>query len=130
MHKAKTDLPARIDAPGAVARQGTGFGDAGDLGGMSGEQFEMAAGTDITPLLEGLDGDRCQVPHWGYVLSGEVVVSYDDDAEERDVAGDLFYWPPGHTVRVVEDAELVMFSPAEDHAAVLDHMCERLDAAD
>ena len=25
---------------------------------------------DATPLLKGLPDDRCQCPHWGYVVSG------------------------------------------------------------
>jgi hypothetical protein len=44
-------------------------------------------------------------------------------------AGDLFYWPPGHSVRVETDAELVMFSPQADHALVLDHIAAKLAPA-
>ena len=27
--------------------------------------IEMPAGTDFTPLFEGLPDDACQCPHWG-----------------------------------------------------------------
>ena len=52
----KNDIPTRIDAPGAVARQSPGFGETGGkLGTMGAEYFSMAAGADLAPLLEGLD---------------------------------------------------------------------------
>ena len=38
----------------------------------------MAAGVDMAPLLEGLNDDSCHAPHWGYVLSGQVIVTYGD----------------------------------------------------
>ena len=65
MHIAKQDIPVRIDVPGAVARQKTNFGDPTGYGMISGEYFSLAAGTDISPLLQGLEGDLCQSPHWG-----------------------------------------------------------------
>ncbi len=82
MHIAKKDLPIKIDVPGAVARQGVGFGDPSGLGALVGEYFSLGAGTDMAPLLKGLEDDACQAPHWGYMISGEVVVTYTDDAEE------------------------------------------------
>jgi len=44
-------------------------------------------------------------------------------------ANDLFYWPPGHNVRVEEDAEIVMFSPEREHTEVIDHMKRKVAAA-
>ena len=73
MKVSKDRIPAKIDVPGAVARQLAGFGDATGLGKMGGEWFSLGAGTDIQPLLKGLQGDACQAPHWGYMLSGELV---------------------------------------------------------
>jgi hypothetical protein len=35
---------------------------------------------------------------------------------------DLFYWPPGHNVKVDADAEIIMFSPQHEHSHVIDHM--------
>ena len=40
----------------------TGFGDASGCGTLAGEYFSLAAGTDIAPLLQGLDEDGCQSP--------------------------------------------------------------------
>jgi hypothetical protein len=123
MHITKNDIPTKIDVPGAIARQATGFGEASDCGTLSAEYLTLGAGTDIAPLLKGLDDDACQSPHWGYVLSGEVVVTYTNGRDEEICkAGDLIYWPAGHSVRVVEDAELILFSPQVAHTEVMDHM--------
>src|SRR6186997_2129278 len=50
---------------------------------------------DHAPLLKGLPDDRCQCPHWGYVLKGRMTFRY-ADREEVFEAGDAFYAPPGH----------------------------------
>lgn len=126
MRMAKTDIPVRIDVPGAKARLQTDFGDASGYGKISGEYFSLGAGTDIAPLLKGLEGDLCQSPHWGYLLQGELVVSYADGTSEAVHGGDLFYWPPGHTVRVGQDAEVVLFSPQHEHVPVIDHMLRKM----
>ncbi len=122
MRVAKNDIPTRIDAPGAVARQQTCFGDASRYGMISGEYFSLGAGADITPLLQGLEGDLCQCPHWGYVLEGDLTVTYADGTDEETTGGDLFYWPPGHTVRVGRDAEVILFSPQFEHSEIIAHM--------
>ena len=126
MHVPKTQIPAKIDVPGAVARQATDFGDATGFGKMAGEYFSLGAGADIAPLLKGLEGDACHAPHWGYMLSGEVVVTYTDGSAETCAESDLFYWPPGHSVRVVKDAEVILFSPQREHSQVLEHMLNRM----
>jgi hypothetical protein len=126
MHVRKDDVPVKMDVPGAVARQLTGFGDASAYGEISGEYFSLAAGTDIAPLLEGLEDDACHAPHWGYLLQGTVVVTYTDAAEETCTGGDLFFWPAGHSVRVTDDAEVILFSPQAEHSSVMAHMGEKL----
>lgn len=126
MRITKNDIPTKIDVPGAVARQAIGFGDVSGYTSLGAEYFSLGAGTDIAPLLQGLLGDACQAPHWGYMISGDVVVTYTDGAEDDCVGGDLFYWPPGHSVRVVADAEVILFSPQVEHGAVMDHMLTRM----
>lgn len=116
-----TDLPVKIDAPGAHARHLPDFGIA-PSGPLAAEYFTLGAGADLAPLLVGLEHDACQSPHWGFMISGDVVVSYTEGEDERCSTGDFFYWPPGHSVRVEDDAELVMFSPQIEHAPVLDHI--------
>ena len=128
MRIAKEDVPVKINAPGAIARVATKFGDASGYGKFGGEYFSLGAGADLEPLLKGLDGDLCQAPHWGYLIEGQITVTYNDGTEESVKGGDLFYWPPGHTVRVGEDAELILFSPQEEHGRVLEHLRVRMGA--
>ena len=76
--------------------------------------------------FRGLKDDLCQSPHWGYLLQGDLVVTFADGTNENVLAGDLFYWPPGHTVRVAEDAEVILFSPEREHSEVIDHMLAKM----
>jgi len=122
----KNAIPVKIDVPGAVARQARDFGDPSGFGTLGGEYFSLGTGTDIAPLLRGLEGDGCQAPHWGYMLSGDVVITYTDGTDETCSAGDLFYWPPGHSVRVLDDAEVILFSPQVEHTKVMDHMLTQM----
>jgi hypothetical protein len=127
MRISKEQIPVKLDVPGATARQLSDFGTA--AGTFGAEYFSLGAGTDITPLLQGLEGDLCQAPHWGYVISGAVVVTYADGAVERCADGDVFHWPAGHTVRVEHDAEVILFSPQHEHLAVMEHMARKLGVA-
>jgi hypothetical protein len=126
MHITKNEIPVKIDVPGAVARQAEGFGDPAGFATFGGEYFSLGAGTDIAPLLKGLTGDACQSPHWGYLISGELVVTYTDGTDETCSGNDLFYWPPGHSVRAVTDTEVILFSPQVDHGLVMDHMLAQM----
>jgi len=127
MRIARDDVPTRIDVPGATARQQTDFGDVSGYGKMGTEYFTFGAGTDITELLHGLEGDLCQSPHWGYVVEGAITAIYSDGEEETVRTGDLFYWPPGHSVRAEEDTDMVMFSPQKEHGEVIDHIRRKVD---
>lgn len=126
MRIAKEEIPVKFNVPGATTRQIGGFGEIAGVGQMAGEYFTLGAGVDIAPLLKGLERDLCQSPHWGYLIAGEVVATFGDGREETVRGGDLFYWPPGHTVRVTRDAELVIFSPLHEHGRVLDHLMKQL----
>lgn len=126
MKISKDNIEVKMEIPGAVIRQQTDFGDAAGLGKISGEYFSLSAGVDTTPLFMGLEGNLCQCPHWGYLLSGKLIVTYADGREEVVNAKDLFYWPSGHNVKVIEDAEIIMFSPQEEHTHVIDHMKEKV----
>lgn len=127
MRIAKEDIPVRIDVPGAKARQQNDFGDVSNYGKMGAEFFSFGAGTDISDLLTGLESDKCQSPHWGYVIKGSITALYDNGEEEKCTTGDLYYWPPGHSVRAEEDTDVVMFSPQHEHGAVIEHIQKKLD---
>ena len=107
MHTSKADLAPRT------------FGDYEGRMADSGEwriAFESVPATfppDDSPF-RGLPDDRCQCPHWGYVVSGAVTFRY-ADRDEVCVAGDAFYTPPGHIpVKHEPGTELVTFSPTEE----------------
>src|SRR6266545_3482135 len=126
MRVAKEKVDVRMEIPGAVIRQRTEFGDASGFDTISGECFTRSAGVDTTPLFQGLEGDLCQCPHWGFVLSGQLTTTDANGARETVNANDLFYWPPGHNVKVDADAEIVMFSPQREHSHVINHMIEKV----
>ena len=122
----KDDIEVKIEIPGAIIRQKTDFGDATGLGKISGEYFSLSAGVDTTPLFMGLEGNLCQCPHWGYLLSGQLTTTDAEGIEETVNGKELFYWPSGHNVKVNEDAEIVMFSPQKEHTHVINHMIEKV----
>ena len=51
-----------------------------------------------------------------------------DGAEEVVRAGEVCYWPPGHTVRVEEDYEAIEFCPSEPMRAVVEHLKSQLES--
>ncbi|MFA7324529.1 MAG: hypothetical protein WC005_09230 [Candidatus Nanopelagicales bacterium] len=122
MRVSQNDVDVRMQIPGAVIRQRREFGSVEGYSAISGEYFTLAAGVDTTPLFEGLEGDLCQCPHWGYVLNGRLTTTDATGVQETVSQNDLFYWPSGHNVKVEEDAEIIMFSPQAEHTLVIDHM--------
>ncbi|MGB5821243.1 MAG: hypothetical protein WBG90_17290 [Saonia sp.] len=97
-------------------------------GGMTVAINEPPAGTDFTPLLEGLENNSCQVPHWGYLEKGAIRMKYDDGKEEVLKAGEVFYMPPGHTGVVEKDVRLIDFSPQQEFKEVVHHIEEKVAA--
>ena len=126
MRVTKDDVYVRMQIPGAVIRQRTDFGTVSGFDRISGEYFTLSAGVDTTPLFQGLEGNLCQCPHWGYVLRGRLTTTDSKGALETVNANDLFYWPPGHNVKVEADAEIIMFSPQREHTQVINHMIEKV----
>jgi hypothetical protein len=118
MHQFTHELPVMLEAPGTTVRNAT-------LGGMAVGYLELPAGTDFTPLFEGLPDDACQCPHWGYVIRGAVHLRYTDGTEEVTGAGAVFYWPAGHTAWVDEDTALIDFSPEDAFAIVGAHIARK-----
>jgi len=64
--------------------------------------------------------------HRGTVLKGSIHVRYADGREEVVRAGDVYHWPPGHTVWVDEDYEAVEFSPSGPMCDLIDHLNSKL----
>ena len=80
----------------------------------------MLAGTllSATPLFAGLPEDRCQSPHWGYVMAGKVTFRYADRDEVYE-AGDAYYAPPGHLPLLTAGTAVVEFSPTAELEATM-----------
>lgn len=91
-------------------------------GGLAVDVNNAPKGTNFTPLLEGLENDLCQVPHWGYVVKGAVEIEYGDGSKEIFKEGEAFYMKPGHTALVLEDLQLVSFSPEDGMHDLSDHL--------
>ncbi|WP_144902779.1 cupin domain-containing protein [Halobellus captivus] len=68
---------------------------------------------DDAPLLMGLPNDRCQCPHWGYLLSGRMTVRY-ANYEEVVEAGSVYYMSPDHSIKVDPGTVLIEFSPLDE----------------
>ena len=109
------EIPIELKA-GEVETHGDTWGD------ISVRTVDLPAGADLRPLLAGLPDDQCACPHWGYFLRGSLTVRYADGTEETTRAGDLYYWPGGHTGWTDEGAVFVEFSPAVEIAPVLAHL--------
>ena len=114
------------------ATQGGDYGPvldrADELDGYSVHFTTFREDVDGTPLMKGLPDDRCQCPHWGYVITGRATFRY-ADREEVFEAGDAFYTPPGHIpVKHEPGTEVVMFSPAEELAKTEAVMMQNMQA--
>lgn len=119
MKKQRKDLPVRLEA-GEICFQGHNWGE------MNVARVRFPKGADATPLLEGLPDNLCQCPHWGTVLKGSITVSYADGTEETVNAGEVYYWPPGHTIRINEEYEAVEFSPRDQMEELMGHLASKL----
>ena len=116
----KEDLPVVMEAPGTVMRNLPGYG------GMTVAFNEIPAGTDFTPMLQGLKNNSCHCPHWGYIVEGALRVVYDDGSEEVLKTGDVFYMPPGHTAIVEDDLKMIDFSATEAFDEVMGHIGKKM----
>ena len=116
----KEKIPVTMEAPGTTMRGLPGFG------GMTVAFNEIPAGTDFSPLLQGLKNNSCHCPHWGYVVEGDLLVKYDNGTEETLSAGDVFYLPPGHTAIVGKDLKFLDFSPEKELNEVMSHIAKKM----
>ncbi len=116
----KEDIPVMMESPGTIMRNLPGYG------GMTVAFNEVPAGTDFRPFLQGLKNNSCQCPHWGYVVEGEILMTYDDGSSEKLTKGDVFYMPPGHVGVVAKDLKMIDFSPSQEFHEVMDHISNKI----
>jgi len=122
MHKPTDEMTIEMEAGPLVTR-------GEEWGGQLVRHLTLPPGADFRPLFRGLPGDRCGCPHWGYVVAGSIHVQYADGTEEVSRAGDLYYWPGGHTGWTDEGVTFIELSPADDLRPVLDHVSAQLASA-
>jgi hypothetical protein len=92
-----------------------------EAGEMTVSFITLKAGADLGPALVGMDGNRCPCPHWGYMLTGSLLMRT-ANGDQTFRAGDAFYWAAGHVPVALEDCSYVDFSPTEEFAAVIRHI--------
>ncbi len=100
-----------------------------DLDGYTTGFTSFLADMDPAPFFKGLPDDRCQCPHWGYVVKGKYTFRF-ADREETYEAGDAYYVPPGHLPLMYAGTEIVEFSPAADLAKTMDVVMKNIAASE
>jgi hypothetical protein len=114
-----TDMPIEMQTGGIETR-------SSESDGVLARHIHLPAGVDFTPLFKGLPGDLCQCPHWGQVLAGSIRLRFADGTEEVSSAGDVYYWPAGHTGWTDEGVTFLEFSPTEEIRPVLEHLAAQM----
>ena len=99
-----------------------------ELGGYTVGFETFREDADPTPLFAGLPDDRCQSPHWGYVVKGRIVFRYADRQEVYET-GDAYYAPPGHVPVIDAGTEIVEFSPTDELGRTMEVVARNLEAA-
>lgn len=84
--------------------------------------------SDAAELFKGLPDDRCQCPHWGYVVKGKVAFKT-ADGEETFEAGDAYYVGPGHTPVIYAGTDVVEFSPTNELQQTIEVVMKNMQAA-
>jgi hypothetical protein len=110
-------LPMKSEVRATVFRLKIGFGDPRDH--VSVEQFSLAAGTDIAPILQRFIDDLGGASYWGYVIEGGLSVTHRDGTTATIEPGDVFYVSFGQSVRVEQDCELLMLNGRRTQVEVL-----------
>ncbi len=113
------EIPVEMDVDGILTR-GVDWGD------QLVRWVRLPAGVDFTPLFVGLPDDRCPSPHSGYVIEGSITIRDADGTEETCRAGDVYYWPGGHTGWTDEGVTFLEFSPAAELHPVLEHLAAQM----
>ena len=112
MRATKNDLPLEFE-------DGQSYSRDIEWGDMNVAWEAWPAGMDSTPIFNGLPDNRCQCPHWGFVIKGQMLIKYDGQ-EEIINAGEVYYLPPGHIPIFEEDTELIEFSPKGEYQKTMD----------
>jgi hypothetical protein len=119
MRTTVNDMPIEMEAGEILTR-------SSECDGVLARHIKLPAGVDFTPLFKGLPGDLCQCPHWGYIESGSIRLRFADGTEEVNSAGDVYYWPGGHTGWTEGGVTFLEFSPTDEIQPVLEHLAAQM----
>ncbi len=120
MRSSIQDLPVAADMPEAIVRQI-------QWGNMTIEVGHVRQDYNGESLGKGLPDDRCQCPHWGYVLKGQMRLKFADH-EETYRAGDVYYIPPGHIPYMEAGCEYVELSPTDEYNKTMETVMRNMNA--
>ena len=122
MRGSNRDLPVAMEMPEGTVR-------IAEWGGMNVELGSCRAAIDPAALFAGLPDDRCQCPHWGYLIKGSARVSYLDGPDEIIEAGAAYHLRPGHFFQTLEPVELIELSPVHQHDETMAVVARNMAAA-
>jgi hypothetical protein len=109
MPKASKGTASRVEDMGVME------GRYEELGGYTVGFESFREDADTTALFKGLPDDRCQSPHWGYIVRGKVTFRYADRHEVYET-GDAYHAPPGHIPVITAGTEIIEFSATDGYA--------------
>ena len=112
MQSKLTDVPVGFEVPEGTLR-------FVQWGGMNIETGDVKETIDPGALFRGLPDDRCQCPHWGFVIKGSLRYRFADH-EEVYTAGEVYYAAPGHLPVLEAGTQYVEFSNAEELAKTME----------
>ncbi|MEX1344629.1 MAG: cupin domain-containing protein [Candidatus Limnocylindrales bacterium] len=92
-----------------------------ELGPMAIRHATVPAGADFGPVLQGLPDDRCPSDHWGIVLEGAIELTHADGTREIVSAGEVYFWPAGHTARTTERTVFLEVGPQAEMRQFSEH---------
>jgi hypothetical protein len=96
-----------------------------DLGEMICARHLIPAGFDSTSLYRGLPEDMCPCEHWCYLAQGRLRYRFADGGTREVEAGEAFHVQAGHLADVLEDAELIEFTAADEYRRKAKHVKRR-----
>ena len=85
-------------------------------------RYKCAKGTDFAPAVAGLPGNACPCEHWGYVVSGHMIITLQNGETIDCKSGDAFHVMPGHMPQFLTDTEFLDYSPKHQVEALLANM--------
>jgi quercetin dioxygenase-like cupin family protein len=97
-----------------------------ELGEMVCARHQIPAGFDSAPLYRGLPDNMCPCEHWCYLATGRMHYRFADGETLAVKAGEAFHLRAGHLAEVLEDADLIEFTPSGPYRLKQEHTAQRV----